>query len=140
MLRIARTTAALLLASLIAAPALAQPEPVREQLDMTLEHAGYAATAANELGYKLHLQHALNCLSRPGQPAYNARVGNPCAGLGQGLLMDLPPEYGPQRQAVQALIQQGQQALQLTEPAAMQAAADEFYQQLRRLEDSFNAS
>lgn len=137
--RTIRRLTAVGLASLALAgnPAAAQPGPAGAQLDTAIQHAGYAASADNAVGLKLHLQHALNCLSRSGEPAFNPRVANPCQGQGQGVLMDLTPEYAAQREALQSLVEDGRGALQLNDPAAMQQAAQQFYERLRQVQRSF---
>ena len=53
-----------------------------------VEHAGYAAAAADIAGVHAHLHHTLNCLVGPGGTGFDAKEINPCAHSGNGIIPD----------------------------------------------------
>jgi hypothetical protein len=55
-------------------------------------HAGLAAQGASIEQVHIHLQHTVNCLVGPKGLGFDAKVGNPCQGLGDGAIADTPDQ------------------------------------------------
>lgn len=80
--------AALVAALAFGGASLAQGAVV-PQIGTAIEHAGFAADAADHASAMRHLGHVLNCLAGPDGEGFDGSWGHPCGSLGAGILVDL---------------------------------------------------
>lgn len=72
-------------AMLAMAPAFAN---VNKEMSTAIEHAGFAAKSKDIKHVHLHLHHVMNCLVGPKGLQFDAAAGDPCKGMGMGILND----------------------------------------------------
>jgi hypothetical protein len=81
--------AILTLATALAVARAGAPRP-RAEIRIASFHAALAYGMPNVAGAHLHLHHVLNCLVPPSSPHFDPHVLEPCRGLGNGALADVP--------------------------------------------------
>jgi hypothetical protein len=79
----------LTLATALAVARARDPRP-RAEIRIAAFHAAHAYGMPNVAGAHLHLHHVLNCLVPPSSPHFDPHVLEPCRGLGNGALTDVP--------------------------------------------------
>ncbi len=73
----------------LALPALAASSPdAGREIKTAAEHAGFAMKSKNTGDVHKHLHHVINCLVGMNDYDFDASVGNPCKGMGQGAVKD----------------------------------------------------
>jgi hypothetical protein len=72
------------LAALFVSPALAGD--VKGEIVTAIQHAQYAAEAADIATVHMHLHHTLNCIVGPNGNGFDANQMNPCANAGSGII------------------------------------------------------
>lgn len=74
----------------VSSVALADPAAsAMKQVATAIEHAGYASKSKTSKVVHVHLHHVINCLEGTKGPDFDAKVGDPCKGQGDGALNDL---------------------------------------------------
>jgi hypothetical protein len=68
----------------------AAPARPRAEIRIAAFHAALAYGMPNVAGAHLHLHHTINCLVAPSNPHFDPHVLEPCRGLGNGALADVP--------------------------------------------------
>lgn len=59
-----------------------------QEIGTATTHAQMATDAANLATATMHFHHVINCLVGPKNKLFDAAVGNPCQGMGNGALND----------------------------------------------------
>lgn len=82
-----------------------------KQVATAVEHAGYASKSKTSKVVHVHLHHVINCLEGMKGPHFDAKVGDPCKGQGDGALNDLKSagDAVPHMAEVQTLLDQAHQ-------------------------------
>ncbi len=118
--RLLLRTACLLLIAPVAALAADNP---KLEVSTATAHADMASTAASLQLARMHFHHVINCLVGNEGKGYDAKAGNPCAGMGTGALNDTRHSA-----AEHATLEQGltmaEQGLKAPTLAAAHATAD----------------
>ncbi|MGB9429446.1 MAG: hypothetical protein WCC11_06155 [Gammaproteobacteria bacterium] len=99
---------ALALALALAAPLGFAAGSADQELTTATIHAQMAGDAANLATATMHFHHVINCLVGSRDKRYDAKVGDPCTGMGNGVLNDLghaPAEHIKLEHAVAMLEQ-----------------------------------
>ncbi len=60
-----------------------------QEISTATTHAAMAANAADTATAIMHFHHVINCLEGPKGKQFDADVGNPCNGMGNGALNDV---------------------------------------------------
>ena len=60
-----------------------------QEISTARTHAQYAATATDRKTADMHLHNVINCLVGTDGKGYDASVGDPCEGMGNGALNDV---------------------------------------------------
>ncbi|MGA9855913.1 MAG: hypothetical protein WBR29_11630 [Gammaproteobacteria bacterium] len=60
-----------------------------QEIATATTHARFAANAADAATAIMHFHHVINCLVGPSSKLFDADVGNPCEGMGNGALNDV---------------------------------------------------
>ncbi|MGH8398775.1 MAG: hypothetical protein ACRETA_11110 [Gammaproteobacteria bacterium] len=76
-------------AILLAAPLSFASDNANQEISTATTHAGMAANAADVATAHKHFHHVINCLVGPKGKLFDAEVGNPCDGMGNGALKDV---------------------------------------------------
>lgn len=77
------------------APVGQQTQAIEGQLRTAIQHAKELGATSSALGgIQMHLQHTVNCLEGSSGKNFNAQVGNPCQGQGNGFLNDAKDKAG----------------------------------------------
>ncbi|MGH8307371.1 MAG: hypothetical protein ACRER0_03780 [Gammaproteobacteria bacterium] len=76
-------------AILLAAPLSFAADNANQEISTATTHAGMAANAADVTTAHEHFHHVINCLVGPKGKLFDAEVGNPCNGMGNGALRDV---------------------------------------------------
>ena len=94
-----------------------------QEIATATTHAQMAANAADTATAIMHFHHVINCLVGPKSKHFDAGVGNPCKGMGNGALNDVVHGSAEHRKLMQVL-KQSEQALHADKlDAARQNAA-----------------
>ena len=64
------------------------------ELKVAITHAGFAQKYDTQNEVTTHLHHVLNCLVGPSGKMFDAGAGNPCQGMGNGILADIKAKMG----------------------------------------------
>ena len=76
-------------------PALAAAMPsASKEIKTAVEHAGFAMKSQSTADVHKHLHHVINCLVGTNGEDFDAAVGNPCQGMGDGALKDASGSAG----------------------------------------------
>lgn len=79
----------------LALPALAASTPSSaKEIKTAVEHAGFAIKSKSTNDVHKHLHHVINCLVGTNGEDFDAAVGNPCQGMGDGALKDASGSEG----------------------------------------------
>lgn len=62
----------------------------QQELATATTHAQMASDAADTATAIMHFHHVINCLVGPKGKLFDATAGNPCQGMGNGALHDVP--------------------------------------------------
>jgi hypothetical protein len=90
-----------------------------QELITATTHAQMAADAADTNTAIMHFHHVINCLVGPSSKLFDANVGNPCNGMGNGALNDVAATSAAHAKLSQALAL-AEQALHATSLKATQ--------------------
>ncbi|MBI3975491.1 MAG: hypothetical protein HY334_03780 [Armatimonadetes bacterium] len=73
----------------------AQASGAEAELRTAIQHAKTLAAGASGLsGITQHLQHTINCLEGPAGRHFSGAAGDPCRGMGRGVLIDAKGKAG----------------------------------------------
>ncbi len=79
----------------LALPALAASSPnAGKEIKTAVEHAGFAMKSKSTGDVHKHLHHVINCLVGTNGEDFDATVGNPCQGMGDGAMKDASGSEG----------------------------------------------
>ncbi len=95
----------LALALPLAVQATDSNEAVSKQVSTAAAHAGMALGAADLQMAHTHLHHVVNCLVGASGEGFDAKAGNPCAGMGQGAITDAKGDAATTTRLQEALTQ-----------------------------------
>ncbi|MBV9330556.1 MAG: hypothetical protein JOZ55_03285 [Alphaproteobacteria bacterium] len=122
MFRITIIAPCLALGAFLAIPAGALADASSETVTART-HADLASKAADLAGVRMHLHHAINCLTGPAGKGFDARELNPCANAGNGAIADA--HDGGQRKRLESAMAKAEQGLtEESLPAAQKDAAE----------------
>jgi hypothetical protein len=80
---------------MLALPALAASAPdAGKEIKTAAEHAGFAMKSKSTGDVHKHLHHVINCLVGANGEGFDAAVGDPCKGMGEGALKDASGSEG----------------------------------------------
>lgn len=74
-----------------------------QEISTAITHAHLAAQQDSADKVHLHLHHVINCLVGENGDGFSADAGNPCHGMGNGALNDLPKNSAMEHEAMRAL-------------------------------------
>lgn len=74
-----------------------------QEITTATTHAQMAADAADAATAVMHFHHVINCLVGPKSKLFDAAVGNPCNGMGNGALRDVPQKSATHAELSRAL-------------------------------------
>ncbi len=103
-------------------------DPVKE-IETAATHAGLAAEAKDIKMVHTHLHHTINCLAGVHGPGYDATASNPCAGLGNGALVDAADAAA--KTTLDAALEHAESGLKVDDLTTAQKIAAETQAQLR---------
>lgn len=120
-----RKSVLMLVVGLAVMPLVAAAAGAETELRMALAHAQMAAGTSSLAVAQVHLHHVINCLVGAKGAAFDAKAGNPCAGMGKGVLKDASKAQMPALQTalVSASGGVGAQQLEQAQTQAQAAAA-----------------
>jgi hypothetical protein len=95
----------LALAVPMAVHAAGSGETVSKQVSTAAAHAGMALGAGDLQMAHTHLHHVVNCLVGASGEGFDAKAGNPCAGMGQGAIADAEGDAATTTRLQEALTQ-----------------------------------
>jgi hypothetical protein len=81
-----------------------------QEIATATTHATMAANAADTATAIMHFHHVINCLVGPKSKQFDADVGNPCSGMGNGALNDVA-QKSPEHAKLQHVLALAEQAL-----------------------------
>ncbi len=112
---------ALLVAGLMAAAPRVHGADLDQEWQGAALHASLAASSTSLDDVHMHVHHSINCLVGPKGAGFDPSQANPCASLGNGVLVD--GAASPKLKAAQQALAAGKQALAATTLEAARAAA-----------------
>lgn len=74
-----------------------------QEIATATTHAQMATDAADLATATMHFHHVINCLVGPKSKLFNAAVGNPCQGMGNGALNDVSKKSATHAKLYRAL-------------------------------------
>lgn len=74
---------------LLCAPLAFAAGNASQEIATAAAHAQMAATASDKSAADMHLHHVINCLVGASDKRFDAKVGDPCQGMGEGAIHDL---------------------------------------------------
>ena len=75
----------------------------KKEINTAITHASLAEKMSDVKQVHMHLHHVINCLVGPKGVGFDASVGNPCAGMGNGAINDYKAEKVDREMLQQAL-------------------------------------
>jgi hypothetical protein len=88
---------------LTAMPAVVFAGNADQEIATATTHARMAGNAADPATAIMHFHHVINCLVGPKSKLFDADVGNPCKGMGNGALNDVEQKSTAHAQLLHAL-------------------------------------
>lgn len=103
-----------------------------QEIATATAHAQMAATASDMTTTSMHIHHVINCLVGSSDKRFDAKVGDPCKGMGNGAIHDLG--HAPAEHI------QLQRALMLSEKALHAANLDSAHQTAKLVAEVLKAA